>query len=135
MRKVSMCMLATVAVMSACGGGGATGPGTELGTYQLVSVDGESVPVILKQGEAVTVALVSGSLRLFAGGAMDRERTVNTTLRGEANVLTQTDHGRYTIMGTQLVILLDDGTREVGSVEGADLSLLSDGHELGYRRQ
>jgi hypothetical protein len=135
MRRMAIWMIAVAATVSACGGGDTTGVEAQLGTYQLVSVDGANVPALLNQGESVTVALVSGSLTLKSGGVMVREQTVTTTIFGESDIRSRTDQGTFTLNGSELSVTLDDGTQEAGSLKGFELLLSSDGRELSYARR
>jgi hypothetical protein len=114
-RLVAALMLTGIAAggMWACGSD-STGPNSIAGTYNLVSVDGDSLPITayFSDGPAGTIdvaELVSGYMRLNANGTYLRSHTYRTTrytIDGHAidEVTTDvaTDSGSWTLSGSAI---------------------------------
>ena len=136
-RLVAALMLTGIAAggMWACGSD-STGPNSIAGTYNLVSVDGDSLPITayVSDGPAGTIdvtELVSGYMRLNANGTYLRSHTYRTTrytIDGHAidEVTTDaaTDSGSWTLSGSALTFARGV-TRQTftGSMSGNTLTI------------
>jgi hypothetical protein len=131
-RLVAALMLTGIAAggMWACGSD-STGPNSIAGTYNLVSVDGDSLPITayFSDGPAGTIdvaELVSGYMRLNANGTYLRSHTYRTT--------------RYTIDGhaidevTRLVDPFRVGHHLCSWCNGSDLQWLREREHAHYRQ-
>jgi hypothetical protein len=108
MRKFVLPVMAAVAVLTGACGEDLTGVSSELvGTYQLVSVNGQPLPYIIP-GPGTPVSHTGGELELDGEGNFDRtfQTPVSGGGPGEAHVL-----GTWERVGSAVQLTRQDGTR------------------------
>ena len=113
MRRTSPLAFLLAFALGACGD--STEPkDTHVGTYQLQSIEGETLPVVLFEILDFRTEAVSGTLRLNSDETWDL--TVNTRFTIEGVVTTEpiSESGTYTLNGTTLTL-----TGGPGSVSGS----------------
>ncbi len=120
-------ILATVlggGLLTACDGD-STGPGGIFGTYTLVSIDGENLPVTLQILDT-EVEITAGSLRLNS----DNTYTMSLTMTVEGTTDTGDVSGTFTVDGS--TIDFDEGF--TGTVSGNTLTVSDEGVALVFRK-
>ncbi len=101
-------------------------------TYALVSVDGRSLPSVLRQTGVETVEVIRGQFELNAEGVAGRylfSYELRTTAGGSVATETITDSGSSVLEGAQLTLTSDrDGSdRDVGITRDQTVSLIEEG--------
>lgn len=112
--------LLALALLAACGSGGATEPEIPVaGSYTLVAVQGEALPVAFLATELIQGEVVAGSLTLTAEGRYVRAVTIRWTL-GVSPDTTQeiVRSGSFERTSAGLRFVSDEGLESVGTADG-----------------
>ena len=126
--------LLAVALLTACGGedttGGDddnTGPGSIFGTYTLITVNGEELPVeVVPPGITIT----SGTLRLNS----DNTYSVSTPAIFQGEPVTLTDTGTFTVDGSTIQFSGVSSGEFSGTISGNTLTMSDQGFTFVYRK-
>jgi hypothetical protein len=117
------------------------GPTGIAGTYELATIDGRPLPVVLRDDAAQRVDVLGGSITLDAEGAATIRFSHLVTDReaGEEQHVNLALSGSYHLVGQNIQIgyARPDGTLvlETGTVSGGVLLLQTDGGTFEYRRR
>jgi hypothetical protein len=124
--------LLAVALLTACGGddttGGDddnTGPGSIFGTYTLITVNGEDLPV-----EVPPFTITSGTLRLNS----DNTYSVSTPAIFQGEPATFTDTGTFTVDGSTIQFSGVSSGDFSGTISGNTLTMSDQSLMLVYRK-
>lgn len=140
-------LLGGVLVAAACGGGhDVTAPPdpalAAVGTYTLVSVNGEPMPAKYNDYSWGTVKIASGTLALRSDRSFTETLVANTTYTDGSPPSTQNViiNGTYQVTGTQVTFTLPadvDGPAfsYTGAVGNGAVSYTYDGRSYEYRKQ
>ena len=125
--------LLAVALLTACGGddttGGDednTGPGSIFGTYTLITVNGEELPVEIQAGITIT----SGTLRLNS----DNTYSISTPAIFQDEPVTFTDTGTFTVDGSTIQFSGVSSGDSSGTISGNTLTVSAEGFTFVYRK-
>jgi hypothetical protein len=121
-----------------CDSDSVVGPEALAGTYNLISVNGMSLPVILDEDEGewgyYTETLVSGSLIIVpsgsAGGTWTASLVIEVDDNGEVDEFNEGSTGPYTISGNTIT-LEDDDEPITGTVSGDQISVVLSAEGMG----
>lgn len=124
-----------ILVLAACGGD-STGPAfTALdGTFELQTVAGDSLPVILVQIEQDKQELTAASIDFAPDGTLAFTATTRETVRGAVRFETGTDIGTYSGTAEALTLRFEGGTNATGSVEGDTFTMTLNGIDFLFRK-
>lgn len=106
MRRVAL-VLATVLPLALAGCGDSTGPGIA-GTYDLRSLNGDPVPILVASGPP-RQEITEGFVRLNSNGTFSASHTLLITgSSGSTTELTENIDGTYTRSGDNLTLRFED---------------------------
>ena len=129
MRKL---FAAALLVLAACSD--STGPNARLGTYSLVSINGQDLPVVVGTISGTTVEIISGEVTLNSNGTF----TDRTDYRFTSNAGVDTDFeiatGTYSVNGNNVTFLTSDGDSYSMAISGQTLTQVEPGLTLIYER-
>lgn len=118
-------LIFVLAAVAACGGSPtAAGSGDEVGTYTLVSIDGNALPATLTHG-GVQATVVSATLILGTGGTV--QMSTRFRLPPDTTTIPQNVSGSYQRSGSVLTFSYANGGANTGTVAGSDLRFLNEG--------
>ena len=88
-----------------------TGPGDSVvGTYVLVSVNGDPLPAVVFEGGGVTSEALEGTLTLRADGTFSASTITRNTVNGSSSTDTESSSGAYTVSGATITFVDSTGT-------------------------
>ena len=133
-RLVAVLIVAGIAAggMWACGD--STDPDSIAGTYNLQTVDGESLPIILGGGGDNMVELASAFERLNDDGTFLESSTFRLTEDGDVSTDVETSDGSWTQSGTAITFTYTGGGTFTGSISGNTLTTTQQGFTLVFRK-
>jgi hypothetical protein len=131
-------LLALSAVsLLACGDSSGPGASSAVGTWNLVSVNGDSnLPVTIfyiapsYRLEIVSATFVAASNGTYTGSATTRE-----TDNGQVTTTTDSDSGTWSQTGNTVTVTASDGTVGTGTISGNNITLDDEGLVTVYHRQ
>jgi hypothetical protein len=113
-------------LLTACGDDG-TGPGSIFGTYTLITINGEELPVEIAPGFEIT----AGSVRLNS----DNTYVLSFTLRLDGTTDTVDDPGTFTVVdGSIIQFTGGEAGNFSGTVSGNTLTIVEEGDTLVFRK-
>jgi hypothetical protein len=122
-------LVAATLVATACSGDSNAPDNSHVGSYALVSVDNEPLPITLYDDGSVMVALTEGTLALNANNSFTQGITLNGSIDGEAG---PPEHlscsGTYTHSGNSFTLT----SVESEGCSGATLTGTRDGNTLTF---
>lgn len=131
-RLLALYLLAMLALMVLTGCRQKAQTATRIsGTYQLVSVDGKSVPCEAKHGDALVV-IHSGKFQLNPDG------TCSSSMNFSANSRTNLNHvvnASYSVADTELTMKWEHAGMTKGQVVGNTFTMTNEGMVLSYQKQ
>lgn len=101
-------VLAVAALLSIACGNDATAP-SHAGTYTLVSINGEAVPILLTEDEVERVELTRGEIVLRDDNTFDDLLEFTQTVEGETTTEPILATGTWQMRGNQLTMTYDGG--------------------------
>jgi hypothetical protein len=124
--------------LSACSGGDATGPDTDpnahVGSYSLVSINGNVLPAVFDT-EGFHFVYLSGQVTLKADGTSTNSYTFTVTQGGNVVQQTDNDTGTYARAGTTISVVWASGDRESYSFSGGNtLTINETGAVVVFRK-
>ena len=144
MRRSSSIVLVAAAALSfaiAGCGGDATGPDTNpVGLYDMVSVDGDPLPVTLIDTPGYTLQVTQGSLDLMANYRFVESITTAETVDGVLGPIESTSClGSYSRSGSTITLTTPEtdvcaGQRVTGTLSGTSLTVDYDGTVVVFQR-
>lgn len=117
-RSLAIVAVTGIAAAAACGGDGATGPKSPIGSYTLSTVNGKTLPATLFADTGFTVDVSDGSLAIEPDGRFVVGMTSRWTIEGHASVFVTADTGKWTQTGDRLVLTYVDSTTQSASWQG-----------------
>jgi hypothetical protein len=137
----SLFLAALLVALPACDSDSPLSPESLAGTYNLVSVNGSSLPVVLMEFEedevTVTFSILSGSVTLSAtsatGGTYTAVLTFQEAYNGESDTWVDGGTGNFSVSGNTIVLEDADGEDDdvIGTVSGNQISLSLEDSDLG----
>jgi hypothetical protein len=94
--------------ISACGGDSATAPivvpppSTPIGSYDIQTVNGDSIPTVIESEGTYTNEITSGTIALTAAGTWSAVRTTRVTIPGNVQTYADSDEGVWTQSGSAI---------------------------------
>jgi hypothetical protein len=136
MRKITQAAVMGLAfVLTLAGCETATESGNaHLGTYHLVTLNGQTLPVHLGRVEETTLDVLGGHIALNADGTAISSLTILVTEAGVESEETNTGAGTFTRRGSSIIINWLDGGQDHLSWSGNELMLAGDGLVAVFRR-
>ena len=103
--------------------------------YNLISVDGGSLPAEVDSGSDWIEEVTTGRVDLFADGRFTTSFTWRRTSQSTGvTTESETESGTYQISGTTLSATYDTGSSISGTISGNDITVTEDGHTLVFRK-
>ncbi len=137
MRKVwSMGVaLAGVAVLSSCSALDAIGSAGRLNaTYELRSVNGQSVPAVVVSEPGYRFEVLNANFTLEEDGTYSEAGIVKETINGFSETRSSSSSGYYDYYDGEITFDEDSGRRYYGYLEGSTLVIEDQGVRMTYRR-
>lgn len=135
MRPGVLGLLATLLLGAACSDTpGGPDPEAHVGRYQVVSVNGESLPYLALVVDGRTTHILAGSVTLRADGTASDTYTFRYTDGLEVIEETTFDQGTYTRSGEIIDVTWSSGTIESFTYSGDELTLFDQGYLVKYRK-
>ncbi len=134
--RLSKLFVVVIAIcIAGCDSGGDSNQGSSFtGNYLLISVEGQPLPAIIVQVLNDTVEITAGNIRINADQTFSSSATARLTESGGVTTETVSQTGTYTNNNTAFTFTYSDGTSETGSISGNDLTLISEGLALVFRK-
>jgi hypothetical protein len=139
MRRFALAF-AAVAVLGC--GGDSSGPGssTAVGTWNLVTINGASLPYTVFDDPtppAYKIEVISDQFVVHAGGTFDQLTTVRETIDGTATLVPVPDTGVWTQTGSSVTVTFDSDTSisAVLVISGNTATSSEPGFVAVYQRQ
>jgi hypothetical protein len=126
MRKLILLLAFPILILSGCAESVGPGDQPHVGSYQLLTVNGEGLPTVVYQDATITFELAGGTFVLNA------DRTFSSTLtwtivEGESTVTeVDTMTGVYTIFAGELTFQAQGGNVFGAFIQGNTLTLVDD---------
>lgn len=129
------CAMAVLAVTAACGGGdGITEPASIAGTYNLVTIDGKSPPIVLFDEPGLKVEIMSGNFILAEGRTFTTNVVFRFTEAGQVSTKSESYDGTYTVTGSTVDFAYSDGDSASGTLNGNTLTFVDGGSTAVFRK-
>lgn len=124
------------ALVAACGGGddGITDPPSIAGTYNLVTMDGESPPVVVFDQPGFKVEILSGNFVLAADKTFTTTVVFRLTEDGQTSTESESFGGTYAVTGSTVAFAYSDGDSDSATLDGNTLTF-SDGSSSAVFRK
>ena len=127
-------LLMAAVALAGCGSDSTTSVQSEVGTYNVVSVNGQSVPYTMTGTSRGTVVISSGTITLaHALTSLQYTASVTGTAAGVGPQTLIADAGTYAVSGATITFTssLGVGVQYVGSENGNDISVALPGTLFG----
>ena len=131
MTRKALALIALLA-LAACGDSG-TGPSSIDGRYLLRTVDGSSMPISATL-EGVIVTFESGFLQLNTDNSFTFTVTVSASANGQEITSSDTTVGTWVRNNNAIEFNFSDGSRDVGTINGNEISMTSDGVAFTFHK-
>lgn len=100
-RSLLAAISCVVLTLSACGGDSVSSPvsltpTTPVGSYDIQTVNGKSVPVTIQSDGTYTNEITAGVMTLTAGGTWSKVTTTRVTVPGSVQIYADTNAGAWT---------------------------------------
>jgi hypothetical protein len=133
MRRLAL-VLAMAVPLAVAGCGDSTGPGGSIaGTYELRSINGDPVPVLLEPGPPQE-EITGGFVRLNANGTFSARHTLRITSGGSSTTLTEDINGTYSRSDNDITLTFEDpdgsGTANIDAFLDGDRLTVDDGLDI-----
>ena len=100
-------VLAVAALLTlACGGDDATAP-SHAGTYTLISINGQTLPILLEETELGRVELTHGEIVLYDDHTFDDVLEFTETVNGEGDPQPFVEKGTWEVRGSVLTMMYE----------------------------
>ena len=127
MRRKLLAAAFALLVLSGCGGDDTPNGPIELsivGEYDLITVEGESLPYTLFDILGERLECLSGSIDIRASGTISSEVEMRLTTDGVSETFSETDTGTWSSSGSSVTLFWDEGCTDNATVLGDRLTLL-----------
>lgn len=117
--RVTLC--ASLAWIAACGSDSTTSPGgggnpnSPIGSYNISTVNGKSLPVSLYAAGTYTYEVTAGTIGLTSDGKYSMINTYRQTIPGDVEIFADTTGGTWSLSGTTIT-MTDAADGSTGSV-------------------
>ena len=135
-RLIAVLIVAGIAVGGtwACGGD-STSPSSVAGTYNLQTIDGQSLPFVIFQDGADKNEVMSGFERLNSDGTFSQSMTFRLTEGGQVSTETETADGSWRQSESAITLTYGGSVGTLtGSLSGNTLTLVEQGLVLVFRK-
>ena len=116
-----------------------TGPGTDdlVGSYDLITIDGASLPVIVDQIGEDKAEITMGTVTLDEDGIFGDVTEIRITEGGVVTTEVQSTQGNWTVSGSTVTFVPNDGSGNYSMTWNGQLRLtqLFQGFTLVYERE
>ena len=130
-----VCAVALLALTAACGGGdGITEPASIAGTYNLVTIDGQSPPIVLFDEPGFKAEIMSGNFILAEGRTFTTNVVFRVTEGGQVSTESDSYDGTYTVTGSTVDFAYSDGDSASGTLNGNTLTFVDGGSTAVFRK-
>jgi Lipocalin-like domain len=129
-----VCTAATV-LFAGCDSDDSTGPtqSSVAGTWNLTTVNGSPLPFTIQVTPKIEV--LSDQLVVSANGTFTESTQTRTTNGTAVTLATVPDGGTYSLSGTAVTFIFNDGTTGAGTVSATSLIVAFPGVSLSYQKQ
>jgi hypothetical protein len=125
----------TTAALLLPGCGDSTGPiFTHLGEYNLVTINGEELPVVIFQGQSGTTEMVAATIELREGESCHATQTHRLTFQGQSRIDADEEGCTYELDEGTIVIRWDRGGSDTGSLAPSRITLATLGIVMVFER-
>src|SRR5688572_16563581 len=93
------------------------------GDYRLTSVGGQALPAALGTDDGCRELVTSATLRLSADGKWSLRQEERHECPSGVRTKTESEDGKYTLAGTTVTFMDDDGERNTGGTPDDDIDL------------
>ena len=128
-----------IAVALAACSGDSTGPDTDdlVGTYDLLTIDGASLPVIVDQIGEDKAEITMGTVTLDEDGTFGDATELRITEGGVVTTEVQSTQGTWTVSGSTVTFVPNDGSGNYSMTWNGQLRLtqIFQGFTLVYERE
>ena len=141
-RMLAIAYAVSTVVLAGCGSDSSTDPTQSslagnsalVGTWNLTSVNGAALPLLLQQSDP-KVELLSDQLVVLANGKFTRSLLARFTDGTDSSTQTYPDSGTYSIRGAAAVFTFADGSGGMGTLVGNLMTVSGTGIPFVYQRQ
>lgn len=134
MRKI-LSLFLVIGTLGLAGCGDLTGLSSDIaGTYQLYSVDGERLPVLLADDGYTQEIVYSGELRMSSNGTFVETVEIEEREPGSTRYVTDRRTGTYSGSRSNMTLRYDGGGSINAEYTGRDIVLYNYGLEIVYTR-
>jgi hypothetical protein len=117
----------------ACGSDGPTAVASVDGTWNLQSVNGQTLPFNLGTSGTTKFEVTSEKLDI-SGSTYTATTTIRQTTNGQATSSTEVERGTFSRNANTLSFRADDGTIVTGTLNGSSISITSEGVTLIFMK-
>ncbi len=117
-----------------CGDDGVGPENSFTGRYDLISVNGESVPYVMAQVGNHALEMTAGFLQLNNDETFSTAGTFRETVGGSVSTYHQPASGSWTRTGDQVSLTYSNGSVDTAVVSGNQLTVTSDGVSFVFRK-
>ena len=127
-------LMLAAAVLAACGGDSATGPGSVTGAYELQTIDGDALPFVVAEIGEDRLEITGGRLTLNADNSFSDRLDFRLIEDGETTTDSETVTGTYEVSGSSVTLEYQGGEPSTVSVSGRTLTQTVEGITFVYRK-
>jgi hypothetical protein len=130
-------LILALAAVSLFGCGDSSGPGVSsaVGTWNLVSIDGDPLPyTFLQIGTSYRGEILSDRIVASANGTFTETLTIRETENGTVTTTTETDTGTWTQNNAAVTITYSDGSGSTAAISGNVITSNVQGTVFIYHR-
>ena len=136
MKLMRVVLLPVLIFAGGCETGTEADPNAHIGTYTLVSVDGDGLPADLGVEDGVAISLLSATLNLNADQSAALSLRVRATQGTTSFEVSEALTGTYTRTASSIQVVWDDADPQtfVYDEDEDELTLTSEGHVLVFEK-
>jgi hypothetical protein len=128
-------LAASTGALLLTGCGDSTGPiFTHLGEYNLVTINGEELPVVIFQGQSGTTEMVAATLELREGEICHATQTRRFAFQGQSHLEVDEEGCTYELDQGTIRIMWDRGGSDTGSLDPSRITLATLGIVMVFER-
>ncbi|MEX1187286.1 MAG: hypothetical protein WEA80_11910 [Gemmatimonadaceae bacterium] len=137
MRKfMKVAAIAVLGLVAACGGDGdgINEPASIAGTYNLQTLDGQSLPVVVFDEPGFRLEIVSGNFVLAASRTFTTSVVFRITEDNAVTTESESFNGTYTVTGSTVNFTYSDGDTDSATLAGNTLTFTDGGSTAVFRK-
>jgi hypothetical protein len=114
---------------------GVTGASATTGTYQLRTINGQSLPYAISGSGSNKTEIVDDKFILYEGNTYQESGTMRVTVNGTASTTAISETGSYGTLGTSMTFTNSAGTRQrVAIGDGSKITFVENGLSYVFRK-